>query len=739
MGIIKTISSLQISVYGQGTITSDPSGIDCGSTCSAMYVPGTTVTLTATPASGYIFTGWGGDCASCGTDPTCTVTMNSDKNCTATFSREERLSLALKSTSGRPGDKVTVPVVLSYAGGSTANIVRVQCDITYDAGIFENPSVSLGPSARATGKAVSGSATGSGSYQVTVSGGSGALPAGTIAYVTFTIAGGASGSGSLHTVPRGWDSSNNLVIDPTGDPSLVTDTPVSFSRAHIFSDVASGYWAENFINQIYYNGITTGYGNGTYGPLDNVTRAQMAAFLIRPLRGDDFSYPSSPYFSDVPSSHWSFKYVQKLRELGITTGYGNGMYGPNDNVTRAQMAAFLIRSIIGDTFDYPSTPYFSDVPSSHWAFRYIQKLRELGITTGYPDGTYHPDDNVNRAQMATFLTRTFLQPTYTLSSTASIGTLSADKGIILGINQGTERGGARLHFLAKRGRDYTSGDLEGVWKLRGMSLSLPGMSSSSSSFFPIPLPLEWIGGELTVAEGHYRGEIYHSRGIREEVSGEVEIDERGKVTLREDKGEDFAKGVMDGCKGIIIAKSLGSSLSCYIFTKEAERATLEELAGDWVLYSVTSGRGVMWKEAEIEIGVDGGYTGTLKRSKGTSSHIEGKLSLNEDGGISLSSSSSYLVFGNGVVNNCRSVITATATDGEGNENFIMMVKKAKEYTNKDLEGIWVGEEIELGDPLKIKAIEVLNALLSSGSSAKFQPKVRKGKMTIDEKGEVKLK
>ena len=65
--------------------------------------------------------------------------------------------------------------------------MRAQCDITYDPGIFESPTVSLGPSARATGKSVSGSVAGSGSYQVIVSGGSSALPSGTLAYVTFTI------------------------------------------------------------------------------------------------------------------------------------------------------------------------------------------------------------------------------------------------------------------------------------------------------------------------------------------------------------------------------------------------------------------------------------------------------------------------------------------------------------------------------------------------------------------------
>ena len=135
----------------------------------------------------------------------------------------------------------------------------------------------------------------------------------------------------------------------------------------------------------------------------------MAAFIIRALEGESFSYPSTPYFTDVTPGMWCFKYVQRLRQRGLTTGCNSEgtMYCPEGTVTRAQMAAFLIRAKVGESFSYSTTPYFSDVPSTHWAFRYIQKLKELGITTGYGDGRYGPEDPVTRAQMATFLYRAF--------------------------------------------------------------------------------------------------------------------------------------------------------------------------------------------------------------------------------------------------------------------------------------------------------------------------------------------
>jgi hypothetical protein len=175
-----------------------------------------------------------------------------------------------------------------------------------------------------------------------------------------------------------------------------------------FTDIPSGFWAESYIKALYCEGITTGYTDGTYRPSQNVSRAQMAAFIVRAKFGEDFSYSSTQHFSDIPDTHWAFKYVQKMYDEGITTGYPDGTYRPSENVSRAQMATFIIRALFGDLFIYTSDAYFSDVPDTHWAFKYVQKMYDEGITTGYADGTYRPSQNVSRAQMATFIARAFL-------------------------------------------------------------------------------------------------------------------------------------------------------------------------------------------------------------------------------------------------------------------------------------------------------------------------------------------
>ena len=112
-------------------------------------------------------------------------------------------------------------------------------------------------------------------------------------------------------------------------------------------------------------------------------------------------------FLDVPSSYWAFSYIETLAASGITTGCGLNIYCPENSVTRAQMAVFLERGINGSSFD-PGPGVgnvFFDVPASYWAVGWIERLSADGITTGCGFGNYCPEDAVTREQMAVFLLR----------------------------------------------------------------------------------------------------------------------------------------------------------------------------------------------------------------------------------------------------------------------------------------------------------------------------------------------
>jgi Leucine-rich repeat (LRR) protein len=116
-------------------------------------------------------------------------------------------------------------------------------------------------------------------------------------------------------------------------------------------------------------------------------------------------------FSDVPISYWSAAWIEKLSADGITGGCGGGNYCPEASVTRAQMAIFLLRAKHGSSYSPPAAVgIFSDVPKSYWAASWIEQLYAEGITGGCGGGNYCPDQAVSRAQMAIFLVRTFNLP-----------------------------------------------------------------------------------------------------------------------------------------------------------------------------------------------------------------------------------------------------------------------------------------------------------------------------------------
>lgn len=179
-----------------------------------------------------------------------------------------------------------------------------------------------------------------------------------------------------------------------------------------FADVTSANSLFHYINTMRLWSITGGCTATDYCPGNNVTRGQMAVFVMRSLLGDTFQFPVQPYFTDVPATHPFFNYIQKMRELGITTGCTATTYCPDANVTRGEMAVFLIRgklkSLHNDAFAFPGTAFFTDVPGTHPFFNFIQKMRELGVTSGCTATTYCPDSAVTREQMAAFVVRAFL-------------------------------------------------------------------------------------------------------------------------------------------------------------------------------------------------------------------------------------------------------------------------------------------------------------------------------------------
>ena len=140
-----------------------------------------------------------------------------------------------------------------------------------------------------------------------------------------------------------------------------------------------------------------GYPNGTVKPAGNITRAETAAILFRLM--DDASrktyYSTKSGFRDVASGSWYNTYVATLNNASVITDSSNGYFRPNEAITRAELAAMLAK--FSETTG--AANYFNDVSVKYWAANAIAICAKLGWITGYPDGTFRPDKNVTRAEL----------------------------------------------------------------------------------------------------------------------------------------------------------------------------------------------------------------------------------------------------------------------------------------------------------------------------------------------------
>ncbi|MBT8097390.1 MAG: S-layer homology domain-containing protein [Gammaproteobacteria bacterium] len=193
--------------------------------------------------------------------------------------------------------------------------------------------------------------------------------------------------------------------DADGIPDNEDDYPLGR-----FNDVPPTFWAYHFIDRLAAAGVTAGCGNNNYCPSSAVTRAQMAVFLERGMNGSGFRPPAATgnVFLDVGATDFAASFIEQLAADGITAGCGGGNYCPIAQVTRDQMAVFLLRAKYGSSHSPPTaTGVFADVPLSHWAAPWIEQLADEGITAGCGGGNYCPGNAVTRDQMAVFLVRTF--------------------------------------------------------------------------------------------------------------------------------------------------------------------------------------------------------------------------------------------------------------------------------------------------------------------------------------------
>jgi len=378
---INSSYTITVDLAGNGTghVTSNPAGIDCGSTCSANFDISSLVTLTAQADPGSIFTGWSG--SGCSGTSTCQVTMNGAKDVTATFVL------------------FTYPLDVTLAGyGSgtvTSNPIGIDCGSTCSYGFLPGTLVTLT-----------------------------ATPASSKDRFTGWSGEGCSGTGTCQVTMTATRS-----VTASFELAIFDDVPFGYSQTlggvtYDLYPYIQALWDNGFTNGIWIE--KDGSGNITYalyGPTNNLNRGMVAKFLLNVVHGRDYTtpaLPATPLFTlddwSNPDIGWARPWAEELLAEALTNGcYIDPVtlaraFCPTNISTRAEAAKFGLTMKYGTSYTPPaaSGDVFADMTlvDAHWGIAWAEKayadglLPTCGTDTGSGKPLYCPDDPINRAWSA---------------------------------------------------------------------------------------------------------------------------------------------------------------------------------------------------------------------------------------------------------------------------------------------------------------------------------------------------
>lgn len=189
------------------------------------------------------------------------------------------------------------------------------------------------------------------------------------------------------------------------------------------------------INTEYTKPYASGYDDGSFLPNNNITRGELAAMIARLSYGDDL--PDGMYqasFPDVDSDAWFNKYIGYLEDKNVLSGYEDGTFRPMDTITRGEISAVIARAQRYDLISYNNI--FTDVTENDWAKDYIETLADKNIVSGYEDGTFGPYSPLTRAEAVAIINRVLVESTPIVTFTPNdIAGHWAEADILLAVNE----------------------------------------------------------------------------------------------------------------------------------------------------------------------------------------------------------------------------------------------------------------------------------------------------------------
>ncbi len=195
------------------------------------------------------------------------------------------------------------------------------------------------------------------------------------------------------------------VVDPI-QPSLKGSSNVFVAKLDgtctiNYPDVPIGYWAYSYVNNLSCLGVVGGYPDGNFHPNSNISRAELSRMLVLGY-GLSLITPNQPDFTDVSRIYWAYSYIETMFAHGIISGYSDGRFQPNRQVNRAELVRMVVKASGVPSYTGASTDY-SDVPSSYWAYGYIKTATHYQWVVGFPNGNFVPNAPASRGEFSKIL------------------------------------------------------------------------------------------------------------------------------------------------------------------------------------------------------------------------------------------------------------------------------------------------------------------------------------------------
>jgi hypothetical protein len=212
---------------------------------------------------------------------------------------------------------------------------------------------------------------------------------------------GGTISGSNITISVNHFTSFAVLVKETADaPGTTEPEPGTPVPGQLFSDVPASYWASEAINELSELGCISGYPDGTFKPENRITRAEFAVVLVKAY---NINVAAGKVFDDT-AGHWAKDYIASAYAAGIVSGYDENSFGPDDPITREQMAVLIVKAA-GLPPAAGESQFTDSAAISGWAKGAVATAAENGIINGYPDQTFRPQGNATRAEAVTVIAK----------------------------------------------------------------------------------------------------------------------------------------------------------------------------------------------------------------------------------------------------------------------------------------------------------------------------------------------